>query len=63
MDKLNYGVAGSKTADKGVSTLALEAITASQIQRADRESVQHEHAVARDLTLERDNESEPFGGW
>ena len=63
MDKLNYGVAGSKTADKGVSTLALEAITASQIQRADRESVQHEHAVTRDLTLERDNESEPFGGW
>ena len=63
MDKLNYGVADSKTADKGVSTLALEAITASQIQRADRESVQHDQAVARDLTLERDNESEPFGGW
>ena len=63
MDKLNYGVAGSKTADKGVSTLALEAITASQIQRAERESVHHEQAVARDFSLERDNEIEPFGGW
>jgi hypothetical protein len=63
MDTVNYGDAGSKTADKGVFTLTLEAIAASQMQRAERESVQHEHAVTRDLTRERDNENEPFGGW
>jgi hypothetical protein len=63
MDTVNYGVAGSKTADKGVSTLALEAIAVSQMQRAELEALQHEHAVPREFTRERDNEIEPFGGW
>jgi hypothetical protein len=63
MDTVNYGVAGSETADKGVSTLALEAIAVSQMQRAELEALQHEHAVPREFTQQSDDEIEPFGGW
>ena len=41
MFAVNYGDAGSKTADIGVSTLTLEAIAVSQMQRAEREALQH----------------------
>jgi hypothetical protein len=63
MFAVNYGDAGSKTADKGVSTLTLEAIAVSQMQRAERESLQHERPVPREFTQQRDTEIEPFGGW
>jgi hypothetical protein len=63
MFAVNYGDAGSKTADIGVSTLTLEAIAVSQMQRAEREALQHEHPVPREFTQQGDYEVEPFGGW
>jgi hypothetical protein len=63
MNARNYGFADSKPADKGVFALTLEVIADSQIQRAEREFVRQEHLMAQKSTLERDSESEPFGGW
>ena len=63
MGAVNYDVAGSKPADKGVFALALEVIADSQTQRAEREFVLQEHLMARKSTLQRDSETEPFGGW
>lgn len=63
MGAVNYDVAGSKPADKGVFALTLEVIADSQIQRAEREFVRQEHLMAQKSTLERDSETEPFGGW
>jgi len=63
MNARNYGFAGSKPADKGVFALTLEVIADSQIQRAEREFVRQEHLMAQKSTLERDSETEPFGGW
>jgi hypothetical protein len=43
--------------------LTLEAIAVSQMQRAERDSLQHERPVPREFTQQRDTEIEPFGGW
>jgi hypothetical protein len=63
MGAVNYDVAGSKPADKGVFALTLEVIADSQMQRAEREFVRQEHLMAQKSTLQRDSETEPFGGW
>ncbi len=57
-----YGVAGDNMADKGIFTLTLEAIAASQMKRAEREFVRLEHPAVRDFAVEHEEE-EPFGGW
>jgi hypothetical protein len=63
MGALNYDVAGSKPADKGVFALTLEVIADSQRQRAEREFVHQEQLAAQKFTQQRDSEIEPFGGW